>query len=363
MRPVRYIQADPITGKAPEPSATPMQPEIVPEVEPVAEVVVPVEPQTSRYEYQPTDEQGRPLGGRQVILYTTPDELAQKLTDQNVLLIRKLRVEGRKRRLGIDDDSVAENSERGTNLIEFKEKPMSSEQRFNLSQKLNDPEHVKEAIDELFESAIGVPPAKLREILNNQQISELQRRAADNYIEFAQAKIGEGYLDCSDNREIIADWVFKKGLAPSTANFTQAYSTLLAAGLLLGAPVQQQVPPSTPVSEETMRPDLALEPEAISQPPAALVTRIGDTAQPPTTRQSHIPSGLNERTSSASGAAPAHVSGATRQDGTVLTLKEINRMPPDELRKRLSDPAFVQLVEKLETESKQRKAAVGLSKF
>lgn len=332
----------------------------------VPAVVTPAEPQKLRYEYQPTDEHGRPLGGKQVIIYTTPDELAEKLKDQNVLLIRKLREEGRKRRLGIDDDSVAENSERTTGIVEFNEKPLSSEQRFNLSQKLNDPEHVKEAIDELFESAIGVSPAKLREVLTNQQLSELQRRAADSYYNFAQAKVQEGYLDCSENREIIADWVFKKGLAPTTANFTQAYSTLSLAGLLIGAPVQQQVPtPSTQpaFNPDAPRPDLAENPEAISQLPVPPVSRIGDVVQPPTTRQSHIPSGLNERTSSTTGVIPTHVSGATRQDGTVLTLKEINRMPPDELRKRLADPVFVQLVEKLEMETKARKAALGMSKF
>jgi hypothetical protein len=328
------------------------------------EITPTVTVESKRYEYQPTDEHGRPLGGRQVIIYTTPDELAQKLTDQNVLLIRKLREEGRKRRLGIDDDSVAENSEKMTGIVQFKEKPLSSQERFELSQKLNDPEHFTEARDMLLESAIGVPPAQLREILTNTQMSELQRRAADNYVNFAQVKAGE-YTDCPENREMIADWVFKKGLAPTTANFVQAYSTLSAAGLLLGAPVQQQVPtPSAqPVTDEVSRPDLALDPEANSQPPAAAVTRIGDTQPQPTTRQSHIPSGLNERVSSTSGAAPAQVSGATRQDGTVLTLKEINRMPPDELRKRLADPAFVQLVEKLENEAKARKAALGLSKF
>jgi len=130
--------------------------------------------------------------------------------------------------------------------------------------------------------------------------------------------------------------------------------------------VQQQVPtPSAQpvVNPDAPRPDLALDPEANSQPPAAPVTRIGDTAQQPTTRQSHIPSGLNDRTSSTSGQAPVIASGATRQDGTLLTLKEINRMPPDELRVRMNDPQFVALVEKLETEAKARKAALGMSKF
>jgi hypothetical protein len=72
---------------------------------------------------------------------------------------------------------------------------------------------------------------------------------------------------------------------------------------------------------------------------------------------------LNERTSSTSGVVPQSVTGATRQDGTTLTLKEINHMPPAELAQRMKDPAFVQLVEKLENESRARKAALGMSKF
>ena len=53
--------------------------------------VVPVAPVELRYEYQPTDEHGRPLGGKQVIKYTTPDELASKLVGQNTQLVRRLR--------------------------------------------------------------------------------------------------------------------------------------------------------------------------------------------------------------------------------------------------------------------------------
>lgn len=313
-----------------------------------------------RYEFQPTDDLGRPIGGKQVIIYDgTPGDLGAKLAHQNTLLIRKLREEGRKRRLGIDDDNIAADSERMAEVPQFKERELTAQERFELSQKLNDPEHVNEARDILFESTLGVSPAKLREILSETQLAGLQRRAADNFITFGQAAVSQGYFDCPENREIIADWVFKKELAPSATNFMQAFSTLKSAGLLIEAPVQQQVTPapsSTPV-------DLALDPEASSQPPAAPVTRIGDTVQPPTTRQSQLPSGLNDRVSSASGAAPAIASGATRQDGTTLSLKEINRMGSTELAQRMKDPAFVQLVQKLETEDKARKAALGLQKF
>ena len=80
-----------------------------------------------RYEYQPTDEQGRPLGGKQVILYRTPDELAQKLSEQNTQLVRKLREVTRKQKLGIRDDQVPADAARFEEIVEFK--PDESQKR------------------------------------------------------------------------------------------------------------------------------------------------------------------------------------------------------------------------------------------
>ena len=59
-------------------------------VAPVVPVVpvVPVAPVELRYEYQPTDEHGRPLGGNQVIMYTTPVVLASNLVEKNTQLVR-----------------------------------------------------------------------------------------------------------------------------------------------------------------------------------------------------------------------------------------------------------------------------------
>lgn len=332
----------------------------------------PQAPVQKRYEYQPVDEHGRPIGGKQVILYTTEDEKFEKMVTMNQQLIRQLRKVTRDNRLGITPtESLPANSERQPELINFSGRQLSAQERFDLSQKLNDPEHADEAISLLFESAVGVKPATLREFLSEQQMFKLQQKAADNYIGFAQAAGQQfGYYDCSENRETIADWVFKNGLAPTSANFFQAYSKLSESGLILGAPVAaQSTTVQEPVAEPTIDPatgriDLSLNPEAQTpQPPAVTAPRIGNVPQQPQSRQSHVPSGLNDRTSSTSGAAPTSVTGATRQDGTTLTLKDINHMPPTELAKRMKDPAFVQLVEKLENESKARKAALGMSKF
>lgn len=306
-----------------------------------------------RYEWQPRDKQGRALGGKQVVIYRTNEEFREKVLAQNEELIRKLREVTRNHRLGINDEAVPDSAERMTGVIDFKERQLTSEQRFELSQKLNDPEHFTEARDILLESAIGIPPAQLRAFLSKQQLFEIQQRAVDNYVSFVQSD--RSYYDCPDNRETMTDWMFKKGLSPTVDNFILASSTLRDAGLLLGAPEQQQVS-STPT-------EVAVEAEAQSQPPAAVAPRIRDEQPPQQTRQSRVPSGLNERTSSASGSTPTSVSAVTNADGSSLTLRDINRMPPEDLRRRLNDPNFVALVEKLESESKQRKNALGLGKF
>ena len=62
---------------APAPIVAPIVEEVAPITPEVAPT--PVAPVESRYEYQPTDEQGRPLGGKQVIKYTTQEEFATKL--------------------------------------------------------------------------------------------------------------------------------------------------------------------------------------------------------------------------------------------------------------------------------------------
>src|ERR1700744_3831822 len=94
-------------------------PNSVAEVVPVPEVQV----EEKRYSYQPTDGDGRPIGGLQVIKYKTPEELAEKLAEQNSLLLRKLREETRKTRLGIvENDPIPEDAPRIEKLVEFKKR-------------------------------------------------------------------------------------------------------------------------------------------------------------------------------------------------------------------------------------------------
>src|SRR5271154_2770525 len=113
-------EIQPLTGDITEPvvAVTPVEPVAVPE---------------QRYEYQPTDEDGRPVGGKQVIVYKTQDELIDKMRDNSIQLIRKLREQTRNNRLGISTpDTIDDTAQRFKSPTEFKPKTLTKEDRVRL---------------------------------------------------------------------------------------------------------------------------------------------------------------------------------------------------------------------------------------
>ena len=319
-----------VQALAPAPAPAPVA-EVAPIVEEVAPpaVVAPIAPVELRYEYQPTDEQGRPMGGRQVIKYTTPDELTMKLVEQNNQILRQLRKVNRDNRLGISQsESIPDTAQKfDSAFIELKPKDLNVDERFQLTQDLNDPEKFVAARDKLVESALGISAADLAKTLNEQKLATLQVMAKQNFDIFA-ANTPAFYSVDNENRKTLTDWMFKNKLAPTVDNFNTAYSSLSSAGLLNEAPVVRPEP--VPVVEPAPKP----------QEPVVAEVRIDPTPQPQVTRHSQVPSGLNERVSSAAG--PVSV------DGPSLTLADIDRMSPDEYKAKIKNPAFVKLVNDLE---------------
>jgi hypothetical protein len=292
------------------------------------------------YEYQPMDEHNRPLGGKQVIKYRTPDELAKKLTEQNVLLVRKLRQVTRENRLGTSKENIPSEAARFEDVVEYKEKPLTADERFQLTQDLNDPEKFASARDRLLESAVGVSPAVLRDRLNDQQMTILQLRAKENFITFTQQhEFATGDLATdTENTQTLTDWMFKNKLAPTVDNYELACSHLRSAGLLSEAPVVQQVPvpqPQAVVPVESVAPK--------TQEPVVPESRIAPAEPVQPKRHSPVPSGLNDRVSSASGVSPVTANS--------VTLADIDKMSADEYKKAAKNPAFKELVNRLENEA------------
>jgi len=327
---------------------------VEPVVEPVEPVIPPVLVQ-KRYEYQPVDEHQRPLGGRQVILYNTQDELVEKLQAQNVELIRKLRSVSRDNRLGrTQKDEIAPEIERIQPLINFVEKPLSPEDRFTISQQLADPEQFESARDKLFESAIGVKPADLRDTLNRTQLQTEQLVARQNCQEWMYEH-PEVY-QCQENVNTVVDYMVKNGLKPTVKNFEFAQLQMQEAGLLLSSPIVREasVPEpvtSTPVALVVEAPKLqepAPEPVRINEIPVSQAEPSATVISTVEKRQSQVPSSLNNRISSSTG------NDATPSVIEKLTYADIEKMPSDVYKKNLMNPMFAKHVNELEAKRPAR---------
>jgi hypothetical protein len=299
--------------------------------------VVPVAPVELRYEYQPTDEHGRPLGGKQVIKYTTPDELASKLVEQNTQLVRRLREVTRKQRLGITDNEEVTAEAEFISVPEFNPRELSPEERFQLSQDINDPAKSVDAINTLIEASVGMSAAKLRETTANNTFTLQQLTAKSNYDTFE--KSAADFYPCAENKQTLIDWMVKTGLQPSIANFQKAQSTLSKAGLLVDRPIVQEVVPVAPVAPAQV---------PNSQAPAVPESRIALAEQPQIKRQVKVSSGLNEANSSTTNSA------AIAAPMISVTLADIEKMPADQYKRWLRDPANKAVIEEINRQGARR---------
>jgi hypothetical protein len=301
-----------------------------------------------RYEYQLCDEDGRPMGGKQVIVYRTPEEFREKLIKNQEQAVRQLRKVSREKAFGSEEPK--DDAEKFQNIAEFKPRDLSADERFALSQKLSNPETASEARDLFIESAFGVKPEVLAQTLNDTQKYIAQQRAVENYVEFVN--LSTGYYDSAANREAVTRWMAKRNYAPTIANFKTAFDKLAQDGLLETNPVVQQasVTPNVPVVEP---PVVTVEPESKPQTPAAAAPGLGTVTPPQAKRHSHVPSGLNASVASAAGPN-------VLVDGHSVTLADIDKLPSDVYRAKLKDPKFVALVNKLETEAALKRAEMGI---
>ncbi len=340
MSPVAVI-LDPETGN---PIAEPVvAPEVVAPVVPALEPVLPVQPVTEqRYEWQPTDANGKPLGGKQVITYKNQDELIQKFTEQNNLILRQMRKLSNDVKLGLTPDvEVPATAKRlPKNFDGFKPKTLTADERFQLTQDLNDPAKFEDAKIRLAEATFGATPEVISEVLSHSQQLLLEQQVVRSFDEFLE-NVGDSFYNVEANRAVLTDWMCQKQLAPTTENFEIAL--VRTAALQVPAPaVQRAQVPATPVAP--------VEAEPQSQVPVAAVNRIIDPPQPVQSATRQTPSGLNDRVSSNTG--------VTSVSERKLTLAEVDKMSADEYKRRVSsDPTFLQAVDQLQKEADLRRAA------
>jgi hypothetical protein len=348
---------------------------VVPETPaPVEQPVAPVvtEPEEKTYMYQPTDDEDRPLGGKQVIKYRTEAELIEKMRKQNTELIRKLREVTKKQRLGISEtEAIPDEAVRFDTPIEFTPRDLSPDERVQLSRDLLDPEKFGEASSTLFEATVGAKPEVLRNTLTRLQVNDLRIMAKNESDAFVAAN--PDYHKCQENFETITNWMLKYNLKPVRENFQLAYDRLKEAGLLLSAPKVREEAPAAPPLEPVIPAPAVTAPAVVTpantQPVEDQPSRI-TTEEPPQAKRPvvAIPTGLTRN--QGSDAIPVRPIGDEIvyehivRDGTgkptgetkVYTgLAAIERMPSDEYKRRVNhDKNFQQKVEKLLTEPSRK---------
>jgi hypothetical protein len=299
-----------------------------PVVAPTPAVVAPL-PEL-RYEYQPKDADGRKLGGMQVIKYRTPEELADKLRDQNIELVRKLREVTKQNVIGGQTETQIDDLEKLAPGI----RPLTTEEKYQLAQDFSDPTKVDEARLKLLESA-GY---------NELQFTVQQLLARDNAKQFLEKHV-EDFNATPENMQMVIDWMVKKGLQPTVKNFEKAQVVLEQAGLLEPVPIVREEAPTpavvTPAQALEVITTVVENTAPNSQVPVAEVARISEETQPQQTSQVRVPSGLNSRIASDAGVPLPTTS--------KWTLAMIDAMSGDDyLRLCRRDPEFAKEAERLE---------------
>lgn len=302
------------------------------------------------HEYQPTDDVGRPIGGKQVLKYRTTDELISKIQEQNVLLTRKLREVTRKNRLGIvEKDTIAEDVQRFQSPVDFTPRDLSPEELTKLSRDMLDPERFAEAKDSLFEAQVGVKPEVFRSTVKDLQEEVMKLKAKQAVDTFLMNN--PNYYRCQENFEAITNWMMKNNLDPQPSNFQLAHDTLKEAGVIIesGAPteVKSVVTPIVPVAHVD-------SPEEEPVAPVKTVVPLGSGLTKSKAGDQGPPKSIGDDI------VYEFVHPYTKEKRIYKGLAAINVMPAEEFKRRVnSDPAFSKKVGKLEDEAARKSSRPG----
>lgn len=239
---------------------------------------------------QPKDKNGNPIGQPHVYEGDSLEEVAEKMEAAIANGTQKIHELTREQRLGAStkpNDPPAE-LERTPAPVEFKPRQLTADEKWELSQKLRDPDGMDEAFDKLIEARFGLKPtdfAQQQATSAMQQRQEMALREANAFVESHPE-----YVNCPENSQAMITLIAKHNLAPTKRNFEWVYQQLLTDGLLVveppddPAPAAATAPPAVPPRTEDVAPAPA-PPRASSRStadiPRALTRRDASSAASP----------------------------------------------------------------------------------
>ena len=318
---------------------------VVPAAEiPVAEVPATVAPVEEIYEYQPTDDNGLPIGGIQRIKYTGKDDLIAKLAKNHSESIKGMRKLSRNVSLGISD-----------------EQPVADEIP-ETAPKYTAEDDVVRFTEADFPGLAPETAKKKAEALNRNQDETIQNRALLEANAFTAAE--PRYVRSNDNMQELLTWMVKRNLKPVRANFQLAFDSLVAKGILSIPPTKREeatVPVVAPVANGSEISAPATVDSRITVPPVAQpkrpvagvgtgLTDSNTSNVEPITRDPLVENFILE--------VPVHdeKGKATGQVKVYKGLEALDKMPSDEYKRRYNaNPTqFIKQVDAVEATRKRR---------
>jgi hypothetical protein len=271
-----------------------------------------------RFEFQPTLEDGTPIGGIQVIEADTQDELMNKMSANYTHLYR------RNRELMQDkiqkDIQAPEGAEKSPSHIKLNPRPLTAAERMKLVRDFSDPETIETALETALEAKLGAKPSDVAATATNNSTNLEALRAQQEATAWKEAHPNFYPGPNNENAIALAQWIQDRGLKFNQANIDKAFTTLDEAALLIPAPL------------------VAGTSEAEQPPQADPTGRITGEEPSATRRPSVRTSGITRQNSSTSG---------ENVQKNKLTREQIDSMSAEEYKRKMKDPKFVQAVNSL----------------
>lgn len=283
------------------------------------------------YEYQVTDEDGRPLGRPTRIVYVTDAELVEKMKTAHVNAVRY--AERQKRNKNIDRETAQSDAK-------VQELESQATAAADVVAKEKDPVKLRQAIKTVTESETKI---------------EQERKANyDRGVAIAKQWVADhtdDYLPVQANTELIQDYFRTHNLVLTYDNLELAYAALESklakpARVVATANPPQSTPEAVPAPAASITPPVVTTPE--TQVPVETTPPQAPSTTPETTPAVAHNAQTTARRPGVNGSLPpgtttagrGTVTQATQDSANAAFLKSVDKMSGEEYKRNLKNPEF-----------------------